>query len=143
MQEFSKINLLEQQSSEEFENKIGRIIGLENAAIKALKTISSLNKNDLKTNVNKKSDEKAHSKFSRIKVGNLSKVFDNTANCEIDQSKVNQIAMEAEKKTFETICYYLLDTYIKEQDSDAYKSSKFLCLSQEGNTVEHTCSYFY
>ena len=143
MQELSRINLLEHQSKDEFENKIGKMIGLENAAIKTLKTIASLNRKDLKTNMKKNADMKACSKFNRIKTKKLSKVFDNIGNSEINQSMVEEIAMETEQKALATLHYYLLDTNINEQDCDAYRSSKFLCLSQEGNSIEHTCCYFY
>ena len=143
MQELSKINLVEQQSKYEFENKIGNMIGLENAAIKTLKTIATLNRKDLKTNMKKNADMKARSKFNRIKTKKLSKVFDNIGNSEINQSMVEEIAMETEQKALATLHYYLLDTNINEQDCDAYRSSKFLCLSQEGNSIEHTCCYFY
>ena len=143
MQELSRINLLEHQSKDEFENKIGKMIGLENAAIKTLKTIATLNRKDLKTNMKKNADMKARSKFNRIKTKKLSKVFDNIGNSEINQSMVEEIAMETEQKALATIHYYLLDTNINEQDCDAYRSSKFLCLSQEGNSIEHTCCYFY
>ncbi|MDF0680881.1 MAG: hypothetical protein P0116_07960 [Candidatus Nitrosocosmicus sp.] len=88
MQELSRINLLEHQSKDEFENKIGKMIGLENAAIKTLKTIASLNRKDLKTNTKKTVDLKARSKFNRIKTKKLSKVLDNIGNSEINQSKV-------------------------------------------------------
>ena len=67
MQELSRINLLEHQSKDEFENKIGKMIGLENAAIKTLKTIASLNRQDLRTNMKKNADMKARSKFNKIK----------------------------------------------------------------------------
>lgn len=143
MQELSRINLIEHQSRDEFENKIGKMIGLENAAIKTLKTIASLNRKDLKTNMKKNADMKARSKFNRIKTKKLSKVFDNIGNSEINQSMVEEIAMETEQKALATLHYYLLDTNINEQDCDAYRSSKFLCLSQEGNSIEHTCCYFY
>ena len=143
MQELSRINLLEHQSKDEFENKIGKMIGLENAAIKTLKTIASLNSKDLKTNMKKNADMKTRSKFNRIKTKKLSKVFDNIGNSEINQSMVEEIAMETEQKALATLHYYLLDTNINEQDCDAYRSSKFLCLSQEGNSIEHTCCYFY
>ena len=143
MQELSRINLLKHQSKDEFENKIGKMIGLENAAIKTLKTIATLNRKDLKTNMKKNADMKARSKFNRIKTKKLSKVFDNIGNSEINQSMVEEIAMETEQKALATIHYYLLDTNINEQDCDAYRSSKFLCLSQEGNSIEHTCCYFY
>ena len=143
VQELSKINLVEQQSKYEFENKIGKMIGLENAAIKTLKTIATLNRKDLKTNMKKNADMKARSKFNRIKTKKLSKVFDNIGNSEINQSMVEEIAMETEQKALATLHYYLLDTNINEQDCDAYRSSKFLCLSQEGNSIEHTCCYFY
>ena len=143
MQELSRINLLEHQSKDEFENKIGKMIGLENAAIKTLKTIATLNRKDLKTNMKKNADMKARSKFNRIKTKKLSKVFDNIGNSEINQSMVEEIAMETEQKALATLHYYLLDTNINEQDCDAYRSSKFLCLSQEGNSIEHTCCYFY
>ena len=143
MQELSRINLLEHQSKDEFENKIGKMIGLENAAIKTLKTIAALNRKDQKTNMKKNADMKARSKFNRIKTKKLSKVFDNIGNSEINQSMVEEIAMETEKKALATLHYYLLDTNINEQDCDAYRSSKFLCLSQEGNSIEHTCCYFY
>ena len=143
MQELSRINLLEHQSKDEFENKIGKMIGLENAAIKTLKTIAALNRKDQKTNMKKNADMKARSKFNRIKTKKLSKVFDNIGNSEINQSMVEEIAMETEQKALATLHYYLLDTNINEQDCDAYRSSKFLCLSQEGNSIEHTCCYFY
>ena len=143
MQELSRINLIGHQSKDEFENKIGKMIGLENAAIKTLKTIASLNRKDLKTNMKKNADMKARSKFNRIKTKKLSKVFDNIGNSEINQSMVEEIAMETEQKALATLHYYLLDTNINEQDCDAYRSSKFLCLSQEGNSIEHTCYYFY
>jgi hypothetical protein len=143
VQELSRINLIEHQSKDKFENKIGKMIGLENAAIKTFKTIASLNRKDLKTNMKKNIDMKAHSKFNRIKTKKLSKMFDNIGNSEINQSAVEEIAMETEKRALATICYYLLDTNIKMQDCDAYRSSKFLCLSQEGNSIEHTCCYFY
>ena len=143
MQELSRINLIGHQSKDEFENKIGKMIGLENAAIKTLKTIASLNRKDLKTNMKKNADMKARSKFNRIKTKKLSKVFDNIGNSEINQSMVEEIAMETEQKALATLHYYLLDTNINEQDCDAYRSSKFLCLSQEGNSIEHTCCYFY
>lgn len=143
MQELSRINLIEHQSRDEFENKIGKMIGLENAAIKTLKTIASLNRKDLKTNMKKNADMKARSKFNRIKTKKLSKVFDNIGNSEINQSMVEEIAMETEQKALATLHYYLLDTNINEQDCDAYRSSKFLCLSQEGKSIEHTCCYFY
>ena len=143
MLELSKINLVEQQSKYEFENKIGKMIGLENAAIKTLKTIAALNRNDLKANVKKNIDGKVNSKLNKIKTKKLSKVFDNIESCEINQYRVEEIAMETEKRALATLRYYLLDTDNKEQDCDAYKSSKFLCLSQEGNTIEHTCCYFY
>ena len=143
MQELSRINLLEHQSKDEFENKIGKMIGLENAAIKTLKTIAALNRKDQKTNMKKNADMKARSKFNRIKTKKLSKVFDNIGNSEINQSMVEEIAMETEQKALATLHYYLLDTNINEQDCDAYRSSKFLCLSQEGNSMEHTCCYFY
>jgi hypothetical protein len=143
MQELSRINLLEHQSKDEFENKIGKMIGLENAAIKTLKTIASLNRKDLKTNMKKNADMKARSKFNRIKTKKLSKVFDNIGNSEINQSMVEEIAMETEQKAIATLHYYLLDTNISDQHCDAYRSSKFLCLSQEGNSIEHTCCYFY
>ena len=143
MQELSRINLIEHQSRDEFENKIGKMIGLENAAIKTLKTIASLNSKDLKTNMKNNADMKARSKFNRIKTKKLSKVFDNIGNSEINQSMVEEIAMETEQKALATLHYYLLDTNINEQDCDAYRSSKFLCLSQEGNSIDHTCCYFY
>ena len=143
MQELSRINLIGHQSKDEFENKIGKMIGLENAAIKTLKTIATLNRKDLKTNMKKNADMKARSKFNRIKTKKLSKVFDNIGNSEINQSVVDEIAMETEQKALATLHYYLLDTNINEQDCDAYRSSKFLCLSQEGNSIEHTCCYFY
>ncbi|ALI35799.1 hypothetical protein NMY3_01596 [Candidatus Nitrosocosmicus oleophilus] len=143
MQELSRINLIGHQSKDEFENKIGKMIGLENAAIKTLKTIATLNRKDLKTNMKKNADMKARSKFNRIKTKKLSKVFDNIGNSEINQSMVEEIAMETEQKALATLHYYLLDTNINEQDCDAYRSSKFLCLSQEGNSIEHTCCYFY
>ena len=143
MPELSRNNLLERQSNDEFENKIGKMIGLENAAIKTLKTIASLNRKDLKTNMKKNAGMKARSKFNRIKTEKLSKVFDNIGNSEINQSMVDKIAMETEKKALATIRYYLLNTNINEQHCDAYRSSKFLCLSQEGNCIEHTCCYFY
>ena len=143
MQELSRINLIGHQSKDEFENKIGKMIGLENAAIKTLKTIATLNRKDLKTNMKKNADMKARSKFNRIKTKKLSKVFDNIGNSEINQSMVEEIAMETEQKALATLHYYLLDTNIKEQNCDAYRSSKFLCLSQEGNSIEHTCCYFY
>lgn len=143
MQELSRINLLEHQSKDEFENKIGIMIGLENAAIKTLKTIASLNRKDLKTNMKKNVDMKARSKFNRIKTKKLSKVFNNIGNGEINQGMVEEIAMETEQKALATLHYYLLDTNINEQDCDAYRSTKFLCLSQEGNSIEHTCCYFY
>ena len=143
MQELSRINLIGHQSKDEFENKIGKMIGLENAAIKTLKTIATLNRKDLKTNMKKNADMKARSKFNRIKTKKLSKVFDNIGNSEINQSMVEEIAMETEQKALATLHYYLLDTNINEQDCDAYRSSKFLCLSQEGNCIEHTCCYFY
>jgi hypothetical protein len=143
VQELSRINLLEHQSKDEFENKIGKMIGLENAAIKTLKTIASLNRQDLRTNMKKNADMKARSKFNKIKTKKLSKVFDNIGNSEINQSMVEEIAMETEQKALATLHYYLLDTNINEQDCDAYRSSKFLCLSQEGNSIEHTCCYFY
>ena len=143
MQELSRINLLKHQSKDEFENKIGKMIGLENAAIKTLKTIASLNRKDVKINMKKNADMKARSKFNRIKTKKLSKVFDNIGNSEINQSMVEEIAMETEQKALATLHYYLLDTNINEQDCDAYRSSKFLCLSQEGNSIEHTCCYFY
>ena len=143
MQELSRINLIGHQSKDEFENKIGKMIGLENAAIKTLKTIATLNRKDLKTNMKKNADMKARSKFNRIKTKKLSKVFDNIGNSEINQSMVEEIAMETEQKAIATLHYYLLDTNINEQDCDAYRSSKFLCLSQEGNSIEHTCCYFY
>ncbi len=143
MQELSRINLIGHQSKDEFENKIGKMIGLENAAIKTLKTIATLNRKDLKTNMKKNADMKARSKFNRIKTKKLSKVFDNIGNSEINQSMVEEIAMETEQKALATLHYYLLDTSINEQDCDAYRSSKFLCLSQEGNSIEHTCCYFY
>lgn len=143
MQELSRINLIGHQSKDEFENKIGKMIGLENAAIKTLKTIATLNRKDLKTNMKKNADMKARSKFNRIKTKKLSKVFDNIGNSEINQSMVEEIAMETEQKALATLHYYLLDTNINEQDCDAYRSSKFLCLSQEGNSMEHTCCYFY
>ena len=142
MQELSRINLIGHQSKDEFENKIGKMIGLENAAIKTLKTIATLNRKDLKTNMKKNADMKARSKFNRIKTKKLSKVFDNIGNSEINQSMVEEIAMETEQKALATLHYYLLDTNINEQDCDAYRSSKFLCLSQEGNCIEHTCCYF-
>jgi len=112
-------------------------------AIKTLKTIATLNRKDLKTNMKKNADMKARSKFNRIKTKKLSKVFDNIGNSEINQSMVEEIAMETEQKALATLHYYLLDTNINEQDCDAYRSSKFLCLSQEGNSIEHTCCYFY
>jgi hypothetical protein len=143
VQELSRINLIGHQSKDEFENKIGKMIGLENAAIKTLKTIATLNRKDLKTNMKKNADMKARSKFNRIKTKKLSKVFDNIGNSEINQSMVEEIAMETEQKALATLHYYLLDTNINEQDCDAYRSSKFLCLSQEGNSIEHTCCYFY
>ena len=143
MQELSRINLLEHQSKDEFENKIGKMIGLENAAIKTLKTIAALNRKDQKTNMKKNADMKARSKFNRIKTKKLSKVFDNIGNSEINQSMVEEIAMETEQKALATLHYYILDTNINEQDCDAYRSTKFLCLSQEGNSIEHTCCYFY
>ncbi len=143
MQELSRINLIGHQSKDEFENKIGKMIGLENAAIKTLKTIATLNRKDLKTNMKKNADMKARSKFNRIKTKKLSKVFDNIGNSEINQSMVEEIAMETEQKALATLHYYLLDTNINEQDCDAYRSTKFLCLSQEGNSIEHTCCYFY
>ena len=143
MQELSRINLLENQSKDKFENKIGKMIGLENAAIKTLKTIASLKRKDLKTNMKKNIDMKTHPKFNRVKTKKLSKMFDNIGNSEINQNAVEEIAMETEKRALATIYYYLLDTNIKEQDCDAYRSSKFLCLSQEGNSIEHTCCYFY
>ena len=124
MQELSRINLIEHQSKDKFENKIGKMIGLENAAIKTLKTIASLNRKDLKTNMKKNIDMKAHSKFNRIKTKKLSKMFDNIGNSEINQSAVEEIAMETEKRALATICYYLLDTNIKMQDCDAYRSIK-------------------
>jgi len=143
VQELSRINLIGHQSKDEFDNKIGKMIGLENAAIKTLKTIATLNRKDLKTNMKKNADMKARSKFNRIKTKKLSKVFDNIGNSEINQSMVEEIAMETEQKALATLHYYLLDTNINEQDCDAYRSSKFLCLSQEGNSIEHTCCYFY
>lgn len=143
MQELSRINLIGHQSKDEFENKIGKMIGLENAAIKTLKTIATLNRKDLKTNMKKNADMKARSKFNRIKTKKLSKVLDNIGNSEINQSMVEEIAMKTEQKALATLHYYLLDTNINEQDCDAYRSSKFLCLSQEGNSIEHTCCYFY
>jgi len=143
VQELSRINLLEHQSKDEFENKIGKMIGLENAAIKTLKTIAALNRKDQKTNMKKNADMKARSKFNRIKTKKLSKVFDNIGNSEINQSMVEEIAMETEQKALATLHYYILDTNINEQDCDAYRSTKFLCLSQEGNSMEHTCCYFY
>jgi hypothetical protein len=143
VQELSRINLIGHQSKDEFENKIGKMIGLENAAIKTLKTIATLNRKDLKTNMKKNADMKARSKFNRIKTKKLSKVFDNIGNSEINQSMVEEIAMETEQKALASLHYYLLDTNINEQDCDAYRSSKFLCLSQEGNSIEHTCCYFY
>ena len=116
MQELSKINLVEQQSKYESENKIGKMIGLENAAIKTLKTIAALNRNDLKANVKKNIDGKVNSKLNKIKTKKLSKVFDNIESCEINQYRVEEIAMETEKRALATLRYYLLDTDIKEQD---------------------------
>lgn len=135
--------MFEQQTEDEFENKIGKLIGLENAAVKTLKTIAALNRKGLKSNIKKNVNVKANSKFNKIKTQKLSKIFNNVKNGEINQRKVEEIAIETEKRAYATISYYLLDTYIKEQDCDAYKSSKFFCLSQEGNIVEHTCCYFY
>lgn len=143
MQKLSKINALERQSSDEFENKIGRMIGLENAAIKALETIVSVNKKEQKTNLEKEMNAKTQSKFNRIKTKKLSKVFDNIENYKINQKKVQETAIETEKMALATIKYYLMNSDGKKQDCDAYKSSKFLCLSQEGNTISHTCCYFY
>jgi CRISPR/Cas system CSM-associated protein Csm2 small subunit len=143
VQELSKSNWLEQQSKNEFEYKIGKMIGLENAAIKTLKTIASFNKKEQKTNLKKGIELKVHSKFNKIKTKKLSKIFDNIGNCEIDKSRVEEIAMETEKMALATINYYLLNPDIKEQDCAAYKTSKFLCLSQSGNSIEHTCCYFY
>ena len=143
MQELSKFNLLEQQSKKEFEYKIGKMIGLENAAVTALKTIASVNKKKQKTNLEKSIDVKADSKFNKIKFKKLSKVFDNMGNYEINKSKVDEIAMETEKMAIATINYYLLDENMKEQNSSAYKSSKFLGLSQDGNFIEHNSCYFY
>jgi hypothetical protein len=143
VQELSRISLLEQQTKNELENKIGKMLGLENAAIKTLKMIAALNRKDLKTNTKKKVDAKTNSKFRKINTKKLSKMFENIGNSEINQSTVEEIAMETESRALATMYYYLLDTDIKKQDCDAYKSSKFICLSQEGNTMEHTCCYFY
>lgn len=124
-------------------HKIRKMIGLENAAIKTLKTIASFNKKEQKANLEKRIELKTHLKFNKVKTKKLSKMFDNIGNCEINKSKVEEIAMETEKMALATINYYLLNTDFKEQDCGAYKTSKFLCLSQDGNSIEHTCCYFY
>jgi hypothetical protein len=67
VQELSEINLVEQQFKYEFENKIGKMIGLENAAIKTLKTIAAINRKDLKANMKKNIEGKSNSKFSKVK----------------------------------------------------------------------------
>lgn len=143
MQDLSKLNLLEQQSMNEFENKIGKMIGLENAAIKALKTIASSNRKEQKTNLEKGIEMKFSSKFNKIKTKKLTEICDNIVNCEINKSKVDEIATETENMALVTINYYLLNKGVKEQDCGAYKLSKFLCLSQDGNSIEHNCCHFY
>lgn len=143
MQGLSKLNLLNQHAKDEYETRLGKIIGLENAAIKALKNILTLNEKEQKADLEKRIETKIHLKFNRGKTRKLFEMCNNNTNCKINKSKVDEIAMKTEKMALATISFYLFDAKVKEQDRGAYKMSKFLCVSQDGNSIEHNCCHFY
>lgn len=143
MHSLSKLNPLEQQAKDEYETRLGKMIGLENAAIKTLKNILSLNEKEQKADLDKRIEAKVHLKFNRRKTKKLFEMCNNSTGRKFNKSKVNEIATKTENMALATISFYLFNANVKEQDRGAYKLSKFLCVSQDGNSIEHNCCHFY
>ena len=127
----------------EIETRIGKIIGLENAAIKILRQVASINKKRQKPNLQKNIDIKSRLNLKRRKIQKLVSQSLHSQDYGVNNNKIDKIAIETEKIALMNIRYYLFDMEKAEDNFSASKSVKFLCLSQDGRPTQHDCCYFY
>ncbi|HYF98482.1 MAG TPA: hypothetical protein VD815_00165 [Candidatus Saccharimonadales bacterium] len=142
-QSFSNVDPSVQQKNNELEEKIGKIIGLENAAIKTLKQIAFENSKRQKPHSSRAKESKNQIKFKSLKIKNHSSRSMYSQDNKSSSKEVKKIAAETEKMALMILRYYLFDMDKAEDICSANKSVKFLCLSQDGSHTQHNSCYFY
>ncbi len=143
LQSFSNLDPSVEEKNNVLEEKIGKIIGLENAAIKTLKQIAFENRKRQKPHSSRAKESRNQIKFKSLKFKNHPSRSMYTQDNKISSSEVEKIATETEKMALMILRYYLFDMDKAEDIRSANKSVKFLCLSQDGSRTEHNSCYFY
>ncbi len=143
LQSISNLNQPVHDKKNEIETRIGKVIGLENAAIKILRQIASVNKKRQEFELPKNIDTKIHLNFKRQKTQKLLDQSLYNQDYEINNNKIDRIANETEKTALMILGHYLFDMEKAEDNCTASKSVKFLCLSHDGRPMQHDCCYFY
>ncbi|MDQ2686125.1 MAG: hypothetical protein M3Y25_09835 [Thermoproteota archaeon] len=143
LQSFSNLDPSVPQKNNKLEEKIGKIIGLENAAIKTLKQIAFENRKHQKPHSSRDKESRNQIKVKSLKIKNHPIWSMYSQDNKISYSEVEKIAAETEKMALMILRYYLFDMDKAEDICSANKSVKFLCLSQDGSRMQHDSCYFY
>ena len=109
LQSFSNLDPSVQQKDNKLEEKIGKIIGLENAAIKTLKQIAFENRKSQKPHSSRDKESRNQIKVKSLKIKNHPIWSMYSKDNKISSSEVEKIAAETEKMALMILRYYLFD----------------------------------